>query len=743
MINTVTKRSGEVVPFDHDKLNSWAIWSADNCEGVYWSDVIFKAVRTLHEEVSTADLHQSLIDACLTYRTEGHTKMAARLLAGLIYKEAFDDFSVPHLADYYQEMVDSGLWRDMDYSVDELNELDSIIDHTLDFTYSYASLKQLADKYLTKSYGKLTESPQMAFMGIAMSNMSEEKDKIRDVTSAYKAISETKINLPTPTVILERTPMTTSPSCCVISANDSVESIAVANHIAYTFTAKSSGIGVELRTRAPKDPVKDGKISHGGKHGYYSMVDRAVKANQQQSRGGSATVTFHALDPEILSLLTLKQQRTDPTYRIDSLDYSFAVNNLFLRKVAKNEDWMVVSTYYANKLWDLSYSGDEEAFEQEYNRVLSSGVKKSLIPARDIINAWIKARGDTGRVYLTFLDNINQHTPFKDSIKLSNLCQEVMLPTGGFDHMSHLYTTEADTDAEIALCSLGSIVVSNIKDDEEYKEISYILAKIIDNTLEKGVYPFPHVEATAKARRSIGIGMTDVAHLIAQGGLRYDTQDGRNFIHRLAERHSYYLHLASIDLAKERGKCSWFEKTKYSDDNPWIPLDTYKKGVDDYHTQGLMYNWKGIKEGIKQYGVRFSVLESYMPTESSSLITNSTNSVYPIRRKEIFKSSRKGMVYFRAPEMDTLDYQYAWDINSLDMVKVYAIIQKFTGQGISADFYSKLDGEETKLSVKETIQQILLAAKTGMKSFYYQNFLTGADEEVEKEEEGGCESCKL
>lgn len=880
MINTVTKRDGTVVPFDPSKLNNWGDWASETTE-VSWPEVVFNAIRTVSEGVKTTDLHQALIDSCLTYRTEQHTKMAARLLIGAIYKEAFDDFSVPSFVDFYHDMVEQGQWRDMGYSEQDLKTLDYNIDVTRDFTYSYATLKQFYDKYSLKSNDLVCENPQFAFMGIAMSNMSDGRGSIDDVITAYHKISSLKINLPTPTVALERTPMLAAPSCVVISGKDSVDSIAAANHVAYTMTAKSSGIGVELGVRSPKDPVKGGKIAHGGKHGYYSLISRSVQANSQLTRGGSATVTFHVLDPEIDKLLTLKQQRTDPTYKIDTLDYSFSVNNLFLKKVARNEEWMTCSIYNAPKLWELSYSGDEVAFEEEYNKILASNTKKTMFKARDILRQWIKGRGDTGRVYITFLDNMNKHTPFKDPIRLSNLCvakgtslltkagyvgietvadtyqtiwngrewseafvaktndnaelikvtvqvsngsyneykvlyctpyhkwylrdgkeyrtfqlekgtpllawcdsedettintsevvslepapsgetycvneplrhmavfngiltgncQEIALPTAGFNKLEDLFTSDYGAEGEVALCSLGAIVVSNIEDDEDYEETAYIVAKIIDNTLESSVYPFPHIEHTAKARRSIGVGITDLAHLMAKKGLMYDTVEGRTFIHKLLERHSFYLYKASNRLAKERGKCNWYHKTKYSDFNSWLPIDTYNKVVDTYCDSKLYKDWEGLREDIKEYGTRFSVVGAFMPTESSSVLTNCTNSCYPIRNKEVFKQSKKGAVYFRAPDMDNLHYQNAYDVDDKDMVKVYSIIQKFTDQGISADFYTKLDDNDARISTRKMTERVLMAAKSGMKTFYYENFKVNKTEVVQ--EESDCESCKL
>jgi ribonucleoside-diphosphate reductase alpha chain len=422
MIKEIIKRDGSIAEFDVDNLNKWSSWASEEC-GVDWSSVVFDAVRGLSERCTTVDLHNALINACLSKRTDGHTRMAARLLVGHIYKEAYKCFSIPSLKDFYEEAVENGWWVDMGYTDYELVELDNVIDHTKDFTYTYATLKQLYDKYLVNMSEGVIESPQMLFMGVAMNQMRNEDNRLQEVISAYQKLSNLKLNLPTPTLNGSRTLLESSPSCAVMSGGDTVDSIQAAIDVAYKLTAQRSGIGIELTTRAPKDPVKGGMVTHSGKHSYYKHIASAVAANSQVTRGGSSTVTYTVLDPEVDALLTMKQQRTPENYRIDTLDYSIAVNNLFLKKAAKKEPWMCVSPYYAPKLWELFYSEDEGAFEKEYERVLASDVKKKVVDARGILKQLVEARRDTGRNYITFINNVNKHTPFKEEIRLSNLCQ--------------------------------------------------------------------------------------------------------------------------------------------------------------------------------------------------------------------------------------------------------------------------------------------------------------------------------
>lgn len=887
MLRFVKKRNGSTEKSDPTKLSRWAEWAAN--KNVGWSNVLLEAIRSLPETAKSEDIQTALINSCVN---RGHSQMAARLLLGQIFKEAYGGFNIPSFKSFYKNAVTMGYWGDFGYSDAELDYIDSFIDHPKDFEYEYCTVRQFYDKYAVSAHGVCLESPQMALMATAVSNTRHEPDRHIRAVAAYKELSKLKINLPTPSLAGQRTPVSGSPSCCVITGGDSVDSIEAAVHVAYKMTAMGSGIGAELSTRSKKDPVKGGTIEHMGKDSYYRYLDRAVKANKQHTRGGSATVTFHVHDPEIDMLLRYKSQRILESQRIDTMDYSLAVTKLFMKKAAADGMWMLVSNFFAPKLYDLSYQTNEEEYEQEYNRVLQDdSVKKTMVKAREILNLFWTQRSDVGRIYRTNLTNINKHTPFKDPIRLSNLCvapetlvltrdgefeisslvdkkvevwngeewsetvirktgenqklikvvlengrylectpyhkfyicdetetlismvraadlcrgmklinngledegtffvravvdeyrtddtycftepkrgmgtfngiltgncQEIALPTSELKDTESLYKAPLGSeDGEIALCFLASIVTGRVEQDEvgninynEYLNTAYQAAKFTDNTIDLCSYPFKAMEYTAKNRRSIGIGLTDVAHYMAKNGFKYDTIEGRNALHRLAELHSYALHKASVRLAKERGKCGWFDRTKYSDEKPWLPIDTYEKEVDKWHTQELLCDWEGLRKEVKEHGVRFSVHEAFMPVESSSLFSGSTNGLYLVRETKLFKKSPKGTVYFEAPGADKYEYQNAYDIHPKDLAIVYAIFQKFCGQSISADFYQDLSGGK-EASMADFYELDFFCHKLGIKTYYYLNTLTKPRKKdqvkavVVTAEDEGCDSCTL
>lgn len=456
------------------------------------------------------------------------------------------------------------------------------------------------------------------------------------------------------------------------------------------------------------------------------------------SRGGAATMHFNCLDPEIENLLRLRHPTTVAKMKIGGIDYSFGFHPLLAKKAAANEDWMLVSYKACPELHEAMYGNGD--FESIYDSYEKSKGRKKLIPARKLVNEFLKMQEETGRLYEHNTFEMNRHTPFNDTIYSSNLCQETGLPTKGYDNVQDLYVA-TESSGEIGLCNLASIVAGRVT-PEMYEPVAYRTLKMVDNVISQMDYPFPHLEFTAKARRSAGVGITNLAHDLAMKGLDYTSAESKAYMHRLAEMHSYWLHKASVRLAKERGVCDWFDKTKYADG--WLLIDTYTKEVDNITPQPLLLDWEGLRKDIAEHGMRNSVLEAFMPVESSSIAGNTTNGLYPIRAYAVIKTSGTNKTVFIAPDAEELrgSYQLAWDVPTKDMTEMYAIFQKFCGQGISADYYRKFDADKPRqISAKELLTDWIYRIKCGLKTKYYSNSAAGLG--LSQMEDSGCTSCKL
>lgn len=741
MIKTVIKRNGSAEDFSASKINGWSEWASKSLGGlVDWSSVVIEAVSQCPETCSTIDLQKKLIDVCVSRRSWEYNRMAGRLYASLIKRELYGD-EYPTVQELHSTMFNDGLMVKLNYSVEEYKQINKIIDHTMDLKYPHYQLNQIRYKYAlrNKVSKQEYESAQFTFMRMAMALAENEKtDKLLHVQKYYEHFSYSRLNAPTLNYTNLGTVLNGYASCCLYTTDDSAKSLATGDHIAYMMTCNSAGIGTHIKTRSIGEPVRAGMIPHQGKLPYYRAMVGAVQANLQNGRGGASTVHYTAYDPEVEVIQKLRHPLTPEAKRISGCHYSFGSNKFFARKVAKNEEYAPFSYLSNPELYEAQYIADSTAFEDLYSKHEQTATKK--LNAREIVVSALTQAYDTGVQYLHFTDTINKHTPFKEKIYSSNLCQEVMLPTKPFKDVQDLYSDESE--GEIGLCSLAGIVVSNIESDEQYAEVAYYALKMIDTCIHKSDYPFKSLEKTAKARMSAGVGIIGLAHLMAKKGKQYSDIEGLNFIHELSETHAWHLINASLKLGKELGNAPWISKTKWPDG--WLPIDTANKNIDRFTTVGYKRDWGQLRsEIIANKGIRNSVLIAHMPSESSSISMGTTNGVYPIRELNLMKTNDTLTNHWSAPDGTKLaaKYQQAWDTSSSDLIKCYAVIQKFTDNGISADLYVRLEGSQ-KVSSTQIIQDYLDMVKFEMKSRYYVNSKTSSGLNLGDEPEL-CESCTL
>lgn len=748
MIKTVVKRNGEKEAFSAEKLNAWGEWAAKKIsKDLDWSEVVLHVVATLPQEVSSKDIQQAAIDFCLSKRDWEHNLMAGRLYSPTLVKEIHGG-SYPSVQQLHNQMQQDGLMVKLDYSDEEYSQVEKFIDHSLNLKAAHYSLHQNRFKYAlrNKVTGKEYETQQFVYMRMAMALAEDEpkETRMQDVEKFYEHFSKKRINAPTPYLVNLGTNLDGYASCCVYTTGDSWPSLLAGDVIAYSMTCMSAGIGSHIKTRSLGDPVRSGLIQHQGKIPYYRALVGAINANLQNGRGGAATQHYTAFDPEVQVIQKLKNPMTPTSKQVRGIDYSFGSNKFFARKAATNEDIALFSYQEQPDLYEAMYSKDPDLFEKLYNEYLNSPAKKTFVNAREIVQGALTEAFETGRHYLHQTDQLNKHTPFKDVIYSGNLCQEVTLPTKGFNSVEELYKPYTEGAGEIALCNIAGIIPTNIESDDQYAEVAYYALKMIDKGIHKSSYVFKNLEDTAKARMNAGVGVVGLAHYMAKNKKKYSTQDGKNFIHELFETHAWHLYNASLKLGKEKGNAAWMNKTLWPEG--WLPIDTYEKKVDELVTVENKRDWESLRKSIIQNGgIRNSVCVAHMPAESSSISSETTNGPYPIRDFDLVKTSDTMAVSYVVPDSTKLKghYEIAWDIPSSDMVKCYAIMQKWTDQAISADLWKKLQGDE-KVSSSEMLKTYFDIVKYGVKTRYYQNSLTAKGVDLNSSEQGCASgSCTL
>ena len=336
---------------------------------------------------------------------------------------------------------------------------------------------------------------------------------------------------------------------------------------------------------------------------------------------------------------------------------------------------------------------------------------------------------------------------------MSNLCQEITLPTFPLQHID-------DEFGEIALCILSAINIGKVKSNEELEELCDLAVRGLEELIDYQKYPIIAAEVATKARRSLGVGFIGLAHYLAKLGFSYDSQEAWDAVHGLSESFQYYLLKASNQLAKEKGHCEYFGRTKYADGI--LPIDTYKDDVNGITSQELERDWEGLRASINEFGLRHSTLSAQMPSESSSVVSNATNGIEPPRGYLSIKKSKKGPLKQIVPQYNSLknNYTLLWDMQSnRGYINIVAVMQKFFDQAISGNWsYNPENYPDNEVPVSVMAQDLLTTYKYGWKTSYYQNTydcktdepIEGNPVELEKllndimeSSEEDCESCKI
>lgn len=750
---TVVKSNGRSEAFDAEKANRVVVWA---CEGldVCPSEILMKSQIQLFDGVTTKAIHDTLIKSAsdlISVESPDYQYAAARLLLFKLRKEAYGTFEPKHLFIQVAEKVIEGRYDSHlldDYSSDEFEYLNSIINHDRDFDYTYAAMRQWEDKYLVKNRvtGEIYESPQTALMLIAMGLMSKEPKatRLESIRELYDDVSLMRVSLPTPIMGGVRTPTRQFSSCVLIEAGDDIDQIFNANTAQGKYAAQRAGIGLNFgRIRGKNAPIRNGEVKHAGTVPIVRMYQESLGwTSQGGQRKASANYFYPMWHWDFEELIVMKNNRGLEHTRARHVDYGLQVNKFLYTRLQKGGNITFFQPNVANGDLYKYFFEDQDKFAELYEKLEADpSVPKKTMKATEAFSIAGQERSQTGRIYIQHVDHCNTNSPFRADvapIKQSNLCMEITLPTAPITDIK-----DPDDEGEIALCTLSAVNLGKVESLEDLEGPCMTLVRALDNLLDYQNYPVLAAEKT-KLRRTLGIGWTNLAYYLAKRGLKYSDGSANNAVHELAEAFQFYLLKASVTLAKERGACEYFGDTTYS--KGILPIDRYKKEVDELHTAELRMDWEWLRLEIALHGLRNSTLSTFMPCETSSQITNSTNGIEPPRKGLSFKKSGVGMLPVLVPEVENPDvkYEYKWDMpNPTGYLDLMALIQKFCDQSISTNtFYQPWNFPGGKLPINVVIKDMLYAYKRGVKTLYYQETRDGNDQDDEDE---SCSSgaCKL
>jgi ribonucleoside-diphosphate reductase alpha chain len=763
----VRKRDGSLTPLNLDKIHKVV---EEACEGlgsgVSASQVEMNSGLQFFDGISTNDIQEILIRSAsdlISLETPNYQFVAARLLLYAVRKQVFGSgwtTGYPTVYDHAVKCAEHDVYdRDIlgKYTQEEWNQIESWIDHDRDMLFTYAGLRQVVDKYLVqdRSNGEVFETPQYMYLMIAVTLFQDYTENRLDyIKRYYDAISKHKINIPTPIMAGVRTPLRQFASCVLVDADDTLDSIFTSDMAIGRYVAQRAGIGINAgRIRGINAKIRGGEVQHTGVVPFLKKFESTVRCCTQNGiRGGSATVHFPIWHQEIEDILVLKNNKGTEDSRVRKLDYSVQISELFYQRFIDDAKITLFSPHDVPNLYDSFGTPEFEELYTSYER--DESIPKTTISAQELILSLLKERAETGRLYIMNIDHCNSHSSFLDKVNMSNLCQEITLPTTPLQHI--------DGEGEIALCILSAINVGKINRLDELENLCDLAVRGLEELIDYQNYPVSAAEKSTLARRSLGIGYIGLAHYLAKQGLKYDDPEAWKSVHNLSESFQYHLLKSSNAVAKEKGACEYFNRTKYS--NGLLPIDTYKADIDEFCDEELKYDWDTLRNDIQEHGLRHSTLSAQMPSESSSVVSNATNGIEPPRAYLSTKKSKKGPLKQIVPQFGSLKNSYTllWDMKDNDgYIKIVSVMQKFFDQAISGNWsYNPENYDNNEVPVSVMAGDLLKTYKYGWKTSYYQNTYDQKGDEPQlteekkqsiedllqdilETEEEDCDSCKL
>jgi len=752
---TVKKRNGTTEQLNLEKMHVMVDRACEGLAGVSASQVEINSGIQFYDGITTEEIQEILVKSANDLISLDHPNyqfVASRLLLFSIRKSLYGRISeIPDLLTHIHTCIDKGVYDSKilnKYLPSEIQKISGFVDHDRDYLFTYAGIRQVADKYLVqdRSTGQVFETPQHMYIMIAATLFADypHETRLDYVRRYYEAISKHRINIPTPVMAGVRTPIRQFASCVLVDLDDTLDSIFSSDMAIGKYVAQRAGIGINAgRIRGINSKIRGGEVQHTGVIPFLKKLESTVRCCTQNGiRGGSATVHFPIWHQEIQDILVLKNNKGTEDNRVRKLDYSIQLSKIFYERFIQNEEISLFSPHDCPNLYE---SFGTDSFDELYTSYENNdAIPRTTIGAQELILALLKERAETGRIYIMNIDHCNSHSSFKDKVEMSNLCQEITLPTVPIHHI--------DGDGEIALCILSAINVGKVKSDHELEELCELTVRALEEIIDYQEYPVRAAEKSTKARRSLGVGFIGLAHYLARLGHKYDSQEAWNAVHGLSESFQYYLLKASNKIAEEKGACEGFSATKYFDGA--LPIDHYKKDVDEICSLPLQHDWEKLREDIRIHGLRHSTLSAQMPSESSSVVSNATNGIEPPRDYLSVKKSKKGPLKQIVPSYQSLknNYTLLWDQeDNTGYINVVSVMQKFFDQAISGNWsYNPQHFKDSEVPVSQMAQDLLNTYKYGWKTSYYQNTYDAKTDEIDLESlvadlsnQEDCESCKI
>lgn len=582
--------------------------------------VAMKVIEGLYDGVTTTVLDNLAAEtaASLTTHHPDYALLASRIAVSNLHKNTIKSFSktIEELYNYVDPKTNqpAKLIADDVYEIVMANAqiLDSTIIYDRDFGYDYFGFKTLERSYLLKMKNKVAERPQHMIMRVAV---GIHKEDIAAAIETYNLMSERWFTHATPTLFNAGTPKPQMSSCFLLQMqDDSIEGIYNTLKQTARISQSAGGIGLSIHNvRATGSYIKG---TNGTSNGILPMLKVFNETARYVDQGGgkrkgSIAVYLEPWHADIMQFLDIRKNHGKEELRARDLFTAMWTSDLFMKRVEEEGEW---SLFCPNEAPGLGDCWGEE-FEALYTKYEQEGRARKTMPARELWAAIIESQIETGNPYMLFKDSANRKSNQQNlgTIKSSNLCTEII---------------EYTSKDEIAVCNLASIALPRFVDQEtgtfdhqKLFEVTYTATKNLNKIIDRNYYPVPEARNSNMRHRPIGLGVQGLADVFIMLRYPFESDEARAMNREIFETIYYAAMTASKDLAKVEGPYETYEGSPIS------------KGIFQFDmwdvTPTARWEWDILRDEIKKYGVRNSLLVAPMPTASTSQILGNNECFEP------------------------------------------------------------------------------------------------------------------
>ena len=653
---TVTLEDGREGPLDTSRLLTVITEACDNLTGVSADTIYNETLKNLYPGVKMEDVRTSLV---MTARTlvehdPNYSYVTARLLLDSLRSEALRFLGIAEAAThtemhyryaatlkpYIEKGVELGLLSPhlLEY---DLNVLGEALKADRDQQFTYLGLQTLYDRYFIHSEGVRFELPQVFFMRVAMGLASNEDDREQRAIEFYNLISSFDYMVSTPQLFNSGTLRPQLSSCFLTTVPDDLHGIYSAIRDNAMLSKWAGGLGNDWTpVRALGAHIKGTNGKSQGVVPFLKVVnDTAVAVNQGGKRKGAVCSYLETWHMDIEEFLELRKNTGDDRRRAHDMNTANWIPDLFMKRVFNDQDWTLFSPNNVPDLHEKHGIDFEKAYLEYERRAIAGDIEVyKTVKAKDLWRKMISMLFETGHPWITFKDSCNVRSPQQHigTIHSSNLCTEITLNTN---------------QDEIAVCNLGSVnLVNHINenglDQEKLKKTITTAVRMLDNVIDINYYSVPQAENSNLKHRPIGMGVMGFQDALYTQKIPYASEEAVEFADLSMEVISYYAISASAELAAERGRYESYDGSLW--DQGILPIDSLKKLEEirgkDYLDVNMeqRLDWQGLREHIKNSGMRNSNVLAIAPTATIANISGVSQSIEPTYQNLYVKSNLSG-----------------------------------------------------------------------------------------------------